>query len=40
MSLAITPTIYGIIMIANAGLLVRWLRRRETAAAAAQTTAA
>ena len=35
MSLAITPTIYGIIMIANAGLLVRWLRRRETAAAPA-----
>ena len=40
MSLAITPTIYGIIMIANAGLLVRWLRRRETAAANAQATAA
>lgn len=40
MSLAITPTIYGIIMIANAGLLVRWLRRRETATANAQTTAA
>lgn len=29
MSLAITPTIYGIIMVANAGLLVRWLRARE-----------
>ncbi|MBN8740988.1 MAG: hypothetical protein BGP24_20495 [Lysobacterales bacterium 69-70] len=34
MALAITPTIYGIIMIANAGLLVRWLRRRAAAAAA------
>lgn len=33
MSLAITPTIYGIIMVANAGLLVRWLRRRDAAAA-------
>ncbi|TDR38931.1 BASS family bile acid:Na+ symporter [Tahibacter aquaticus] len=28
MSLAITPTIYGIIMVINAGLLVRWLRSR------------
>lgn len=35
MSLAITPTIYGIVMIANAGLLVRWLRRRAATAAAA-----
>jgi BASS family bile acid:Na+ symporter len=35
MSLAITPTIYGIIMILNAGLLVRWLRRRASAAATA-----
>ncbi|WP_386070463.1 bile acid:sodium symporter family protein [Tahibacter sp. UC22_41] len=35
MSLAITPTIYGIIMILNAGLLVRWLRRRATVAATA-----
>ncbi|WP_257389000.1 bile acid:sodium symporter family protein [Tahibacter caeni] len=35
MALAITPTIYGIIMIVNAGLLVRWLRRRAPAAAAA-----
>lgn len=34
MSLAITPTIYGIIMIVNAGLLVRWLRGRGAAAAA------
>lgn len=34
MSLAITPTIYGIIMIVNAGLLVRWLRGRAAAAAA------
>jgi bile acid:Na+ symporter, BASS family len=32
MSLAITPTIYGIIMVANAGLLVRWMRRRAAAA--------
>jgi BASS family bile acid:Na+ symporter len=35
MSLAITPTIYGIIMVLNAGLLVRWLRRRPAAASAA-----
>lgn len=35
MSLAITPTIYGIIMVLNAGLLVRWLRRRPAAAPAA-----
>jgi BASS family bile acid:Na+ symporter len=35
-SLAITPTIYGVIMIFNAGLLVRWFRwrtARKTAAA-------
>jgi BASS family bile acid:Na+ symporter len=31
-SLAITPTIYGIIMILNAGLLVRWFRRRAARA--------
>ncbi len=35
MSLAITPTIYGIIMVLNAGLLVRWLRRRPAATPAA-----
>lgn len=35
MSLAITPTIYGIIMVINAGLLVRWLRARERRAQAA-----
>jgi Predicted Na+-dependent transporter len=34
-ALAITPTIYGIIMVVNAGLLVRWFRRRVAAAAAA-----
>ena len=33
MSLAITPTIYGVIMVINAGLLVRWLRSREARAA-------
>jgi BASS family bile acid:Na+ symporter len=27
-SLAITPTIYGMIMVLNAGLLVRWFRAR------------
>ncbi len=39
MSLAITPTIYGVIMIANAGLLVRWLRRRGAVTAAARAVA-
>lgn len=35
LSLAITPTIYGVLMIANAGLLVRWFRWRAAKAAAA-----
>lgn len=34
MSLAITPTIYGIIMVINAGLLVRWMRRSRAASPA------
>lgn len=34
-ALAITPTIYGIVMIVNAGLLVRWFRRRAARMAAA-----
>jgi bile acid:Na+ symporter, BASS family len=34
MALAITPTIYGIIMVINAGLLVRWLRARGRRSAA------
>lgn len=40
LSLAITPTIYGVIMIANAGLLVRWFRWREARRAAAVEAAA
>lgn len=39
LSLAITPTIYGVIMIANAGLLVRWFRWREARRAAADAAA-
>jgi BASS family bile acid:Na+ symporter len=35
MALAITPTIYGCLMILNAGLLVRWFRARAPVAAAA-----
>lgn len=35
MALAITPTIYGTLMIVNAGLLVRWFRSRQTAPAPA-----
>jgi len=34
-ALAITPTIYGIIMVVNAGLLVRWFRWRAAKAQAA-----
>ncbi len=35
LSLAITPTIYGVLMIANAGLLVRWFRWRAARGASA-----
>lgn len=35
LGLAITPTIYGVIMILNAGLLVRWFRWRATKTQAA-----
>ncbi|MES2033638.1 MAG: bile acid:sodium symporter family protein [Pseudomonadota bacterium] len=35
-SLAITPTIYGIIMVLNAGLLVRWFKARAAVQAARQ----
>lgn len=34
LSLAITPTIYGIIMVLNAGLLVRWFKARAAKQAA------
>ena len=32
-ALAITPTIYGVIMLLNALVLVRWFRSRRRAAA-------
>lgn len=31
LSLAITPTLYGVVMLVNAGLLVRWLQYRRSA---------
>lgn len=31
LSLAIAPTLYGVVMLLNAGLLVRWLQRRRSA---------
>lgn len=31
LSLAITPTLYGVVMLLNAGLLVRWLQYRRSA---------
>jgi len=39
-SLAITPTIYGIIMVVNAGLLVQWFKRRAARQAASEPVAA
>jgi BASS family bile acid:Na+ symporter len=35
-ALAITPTIYGIIMVLNAGVLVRWFKARAAKQAAAE----
>lgn len=40
MALAITPTIYGIIMVLNAGLLVRWFKARAALRAVADAQAA